>query len=71
MTEVERKLVELETNLGLLQRDYEQQNEVILQLTRQNQQLEQSVRRLVDQVATLQLGGEGDRLMKDEKPPHY
>ncbi len=67
----EQKMIDLETSLGLLQRDFEKQNEMLLQNTRLIQQMELNIKRLIDQVASLQSNSGGDRLMTDEKPPHY
>jgi len=70
--DMQQKLIDLETSLGLLQRDYEKQNDVLLANTRQLQQMELHIKRLIDQVAGLQAGGGGnDQLLTDEKPPHY
>lgn len=67
----EQKLIDLESSLGLLQRDFEKQNEMLLENTRQLQQMQLSIRRLFDQIAQLQTNPESSRLLEDEKPPHY
>lgn len=67
----EQKLIDLESSLGLLQRDFEKQNEMLLENTRQLQQMQMSIRRLFDQIAQLQTNPESSRLLEDEKPPHY
>lgn len=69
--QTEQKIVDLETSLGLLQRDFEKQNEMLLQNTRLIQRMELNIKRLMDQVAGLQASSGGERLLKDEKPPHY
>lgn len=68
---LEQKLIDLESSLGLLQRDFEKQNEMLLENTRQLQQLQMNVRRIFDQLAQLQSNPESSRLLEDEKPPHY
>lgn len=68
---IEQKLIDLESSLGLLQRDFEKQNEMLLENTRQIQQMQLSIQRLFDQVAQLQTNPESSRLLEDEKPPHY
>lgn len=68
---LQQKVIDLETSLGLLQRDFEKQNEMLLANTRLLQQLEMSVKRLTDIVAGLQADSGGEQLMKQEKPPHY
>ena len=68
---IEQKLIDLESSLGLLQRDFEKQNEMLLENTRQIRQMQLSIQRLFDQVAQLQTNPESSRLLEDEKPPHY
>jgi uncharacterized coiled-coil protein SlyX len=69
--ELRRKIIDLESSLGLLQRDYELQNEVLLEQTRRIRQMELSIRRLMDQVTFLQANLQGGDVAGDERPPHY
>jgi uncharacterized coiled-coil protein SlyX len=65
-----KKLVEIESALGLLQHDFEKQNEAILWLTRRIAGLEKSIERLGFQIANLE-STRSPATLKDEKPPHY
>jgi len=68
---LEKKIIDLETSFGLLQRDFEKQNEVLLQNTRTIQQMELSIKRLFDNLGNLQSHSDSGRTLEDEKPPHY
>ena len=68
---LEEKIIDLETSLGLLQRDFEKQNEVLIANTRVLQQMELSIKRLFDQVSNLHANPDNPRTLEDEKPPHY
>ncbi|MDG2014065.1 MAG: SlyX family protein [Pirellulaceae bacterium] len=68
---LEEKIIDLEISLGLLQRDFEKQNEVLLANTRTLQQMELSIKRLFDQVTNLHASTDNQRTLEDEKPPHY
>ncbi|MCP4079622.1 MAG: SlyX family protein [Planctomycetaceae bacterium] len=68
---LEEKIIDLETSLGLLQRDFEKQNEVLIANTRVLQQMELSIKRLFDQVTNLHANTDNSRTLEDEKPPHY
>ncbi len=67
--DLERKLIELETNLGLLQRDFEKQNEMMLVDKRRIDLLEQAVARLSSLLETIRI--DPTRTLVDDKPPHY
>ncbi len=69
--DLDQKIIDLETSLGLLQRDFEKQNEVLLQNTRQLQQMQLNIQRLIDQVLQLQSNPDSGRTLEDERPPHY
>lgn len=68
---LEQKMIDLETSFGLLQRDYEKQNEMLLHNTRKLQQMELNLKRLMDQIINLQTNPDSGRTLEDEKPPHY
>ncbi|MEZ6093846.1 MAG: SlyX family protein [Pirellulaceae bacterium] len=67
--DVTARIIELESNLGLLQRDYEIQNQMLLNDKRRIDQLELAVSRLLDQVERMRI--DPNRSALDEKPPHY
>ncbi|MBX3417517.1 MAG: SlyX family protein [Pirellulaceae bacterium] len=67
--ELEQKLIDLEINLGLLQRDFEKQNEMVLLDKRRIDLLEQAVARLTSQLDAMRI--EPARTLLDDKPPHY
>ncbi len=64
-----QKLIDLETSLGLLQHDFEAQNQMLLRALRQIDLLENSVARLVAQLDSMRY--DSGRTAQDEKPPHY
>ena len=68
---VEQKIIDLESSMGLLQRDYEKQNEMLLQNTRLIQQMDLNLKRLFDQLQNLQTDPDAGRTIEDERPPHY
>lgn len=68
---LQSKIIDLETSLGLLQHDFDQQNQMLLENTKQIQQMELTIKRLIDQIAGLQSTVSGGRLAEVEKPPHY
>lgn len=70
--QLEQRLIDLETTLGLLQHDFEAQNEMILVNNRQLDQLQRAVRRLTTMVEAIPPSGASEpRNLEDEKPPHY
>ena len=66
---VQQKLIELETTLGLLQHDFEAQNEMLLRDQRRISLLELAVARLTDQFDHLR--ATGNSLPPNDPPPHY
>ena len=71
--QLEKRLIDLETSLGLLQHDFEAQNEMILLNTRQLEQMQRTIKRMSAMIEALPPTGspEGPRSLEDEKPPHY
>ena len=71
--ELEKRLIDLETSLGLLQHDFEAQNEMILLNTRQIDQMQRTIKRMSAIIEALPPTGstEQPRNLEDEKPPHY
>ncbi len=67
---IRQKLIDLETALGLLQHDYEQQNEMILANSRRLDKIEKLLRNMHLQIESLQIPHE-PRTLEDDKPPHY
>ena len=68
--QTEKRLNDLESSLGLLQHDFEAQNEMILLNTRLLNQLEKAINRLVSEIEGMKTD-EGPRSPEDEVPPHY
>ena len=68
---LQQQFHDLESSFGLLQRDFEQQNDELVKLARRLQSLEETVLRLVDQIQLLQNGLTGQPSLEDERPPHY
>lgn len=64
------KVNDLEASLGLLQHDYEAQNETILWLTGRVKDLENVVKRLARQLEDLETANNSGGPV-DEKPPHW
>jgi uncharacterized coiled-coil protein SlyX len=67
--DLQKKLIDLETSLGLLQYDFEKQNEMLLITQRRVDVLENAVARLTSLVESLRI--EPARTLADDKPPHY
>ena len=65
-----QRLINLETNLGLLQHDFDAQNEMILLNTKMLATLEKSVERLFAEIEALK-NDEGPESLEDQVPPHY
>jgi|GEM_PF-3650535 len=68
--ETAQKVIDLETTLGLLQRDFEKQNEMILLDARRLDRLEREVRELRDRVEMVRAAADSEPI-PDERPPHY
>ena len=68
--QTKKRLIELESSLGLLQHDFEAQNEMILLNTRLLHKLERAIARIVSEVEELKTDDE-PRKAEDEVPPHY
>lgn len=68
--EITRKLIDLESALGLLQHDFEQQNRVLLEDTKRLDRLENTLRHLASQFEMLRTPAE-PRTLEDDRPPHY
>ena len=66
---LKQKLIDLETCYGLLQHDFEAQNQMLLQDQRRIDLLESAVARLTEQLEHLR--ETGGMLPPDERPPHY
>ena len=66
---VQQKLIDLETTLGLLQRDFDKQNQMLLVDKRRIDLLEQTIVRLTGILDSIRI--EPNRTPADEKPPHY
>jgi len=66
----EDRLQNLELSLMHLQKDYDQLNEVVIDLANRHQQLQQSFAKLTDQLEQSQQP-ETPRDPEAEKPPHY
>lgn len=64
------RFVDLETSYGLLQRDFEQQNEAILWLTKRIGGLEKTIEKLQSQLENME-NSQPRSGPVDEKPPHY
>lgn len=64
------RVKKLESSLAFLQHDFEAQNETILLQTQQINKLENSIKKLLSKIETLEDGG-SKRDPLDEKPPHY
>ena len=64
------RFVDLETSYGLLQRDFEKQNEAILWLTKRLSGLEKTVEKLHSQLENVETLRTPTNPV-DEKPPHY
>ncbi len=66
------RLIELESAYGLLQHDFEAQNEMVLENSRLINHLEVLVRRLSEQIDQLQTATDDEPgSLEDERPPHY
>lgn len=68
--DLKQRVEKLETALAYLQHDFEAQNETILLQTKQIVKLENSIKKLLSKIETLETGSE-KRDPLDEKPPHY
>lgn len=68
--QVKKRLIDLETTLGLLQHDFEAQNEMILLNTKLLNRLEKAVDRLAAEIDSLK-NDEGPAALEDQVPPHY
>ncbi len=68
--QTEKRLIDLETTLGLLQHDFEAQNEMILLNTKLLNRMEKAVQRLVAEIDSLK-NDEGPAALEDQVPPHY
>lgn len=66
-----QKLIDLESSLGLLQHDFEAQNEMLLRDQRRIALLEQAVARLASQMEAVRAATAVPRTLEDDKPPHY
>ena len=67
--DLQKKLIDMETSLGLLQHDFEKQNEMLLITQRRVDVLENAVARLTSLVESLRI--DPTRTPADDKPPHY
>ena len=67
---IEARMIKLETDLGLLQHDFESQNEMILLNTRMLKGLEKRIEWLVSELEQLR-NDEGPESLEDQVPPHY
>lgn len=65
-----QRIENLESALAYLQHDFEAQNETILLQTQQIVKLENSLKKLLSKIESLETGSE-KRDPLDEKPPHY
>ncbi len=66
----EDRLQKLELSLMHLQNDYDQLNEVVIELANKNERLQQAFAKLTDQFKESQRP-ESPRDPESEKPPHY
>ncbi len=66
---LQQKIIDLETSLGLLQHDFDKQNEMLLITQRRVDVLENAVARLTSFVESVRL--DPARTPADDKPPHY
>ncbi len=64
------RFVHLETSYGLLQRDFEKQNEAILWLTRRLNEMEKALGKLRFQLESVEIH-RPPSTADDDKPPHY
>ena len=69
-TSLEKRLIELETNMGLLQHDFEAQNEMILLNTKLLNSLQKKVEWLTSEIEGIK-NNEGPESLEDQVPPHY
>ena len=67
---ITQRLNELETSWGLLQRDFEAQNEMILLNNKKIQQLESMVQRMHEKLSR-EPSDTSPATLDEEKPPHY
>lgn len=68
--DLKKKLIDLESALGLLQHDFEQQNRVLVEDSRRLDRLEKSLRHLASQLELMRPPAE-PRTLEDDRPPHY
>ncbi len=65
-----KKIVELETSLGLLQHDFDKQNQMIVLDSRRIEKLERELRVLAASLETYRTTSDSQPIPNDP-PPHY
>ncbi len=67
----QQKIIDLETQLGLLQRDFEIQNQMLLLDAKRIDRLEQTLAQLTNQFLQIRDNQTPLPSSEDDRPPHY